>query len=389
MSHSNYLKSLISDLTPIEIFDYYDGPKFYSCRDKAGQLFLVYWIDETTESTAWLYLRISQERYNSLKSGNLAIARALAQPEEGLAFVVTSMSTDFQVQEVSVEEISIEWLPPETDFLEIPTQALPEKMASAQEIASRTNRQVIDIAFDKLSNAYEMGAGKLGQLLHSLQNVIYALACDEKMDVRRVPEEIKYKSEVLVTGLFASSFGVRLQSKGGDIFGTDETARAVESLVKLIATLEVPESVPKELHRFNVLARSRFKHFLRVIVDSQVSIKTEWGTPNGRGLNSTASFHEILQALNMLEETDDATKTTVNRNAELVGVDVESDFFAIKVENNEIIKGRLSKPVSNRHFDVPSRIIATLEESCIIDPLTDREKWSYTLIDFKRADGKV
>lgn len=389
MSPSNYLKSLISDLSPIEVFDYYDGPKFYSCRDKVGQIFLVYWIDETASSSSWLYLRISQERYISLKSGNISIAAALAKPEEGCAFVVTSLNSDFLVEEISADNISNEWLPLENDFLELPTQTLPAKTAGAQETAQRTNRQVIDIAFDKLSNTYEMGASKLGQLLHSLQNVIYALACDEQKDVRRVPEEIKFKSEFLVTGLFASSFGVRLQSKGADIFGTDETGRAVESLSKLIASLQVPESIPEELHRFNVLSRSRFKHLLRVLIDSQVSIKADWGAPNGSGIKSNASYNEILRALNKLEETDAAIKTTVDRSAELVGVDVESDFFAIKIENNEIIKGKLSKPVSSRHFDVPSRILATIEESCIINPLTDREKWSYTLMDFKRIDGSA
>jgi hypothetical protein len=270
MSPSNYLKSLISDLTPVEVFDYYDGPKFYSCRDKVGQLFLVYWIDETEESSSWLYLRISQERYASLKRGNISIAASLANPEESCAFVVTSMNSNFLVEQISVSQISTEWLPPENDFLELPTPTLPEKNVGAQETARRTNRQVIDIAFDKLSNTYEMGASKLGQLLHALQNVIYALACDERMDVRRVPEEIKFKSEFLVTGLFASSFGISLQSKGSDIFGTDETGRAVESLSKLIASIQVPESIPEELHRFNVLSRSRFKHLLRVLIDSQV-----------------------------------------------------------------------------------------------------------------------
>lgn len=387
MSPSNYLKSLISDLTPVEVFDYYDGPKFYSCRDKAGQLFLVYWIDEAEESSSWLYLRISQERYASLKMGNISIAASLADPEEGCAFVVTSMNANFLVEEISASQISTEWLPPENDFLDLPASTLPEKNVDAQETARRTNRQVIDVAFDKLSNTYEMGASKLGQLLHALQNVIYALACDERMDVRRVPEEIKFKSEFLVTGLFSSSFGIRLQSKGTSIFGSDETGRAAESLSKLIASIQVPESIPEELHRFNVLSRSRFKHLLRVLIDSQVSIKADWGAPNGAGIKSNASYSEILRALNKLEETDAAIKTTVERNAELVGVDVESDFFAIKIESNEIIKGKLSKSVSSRHFDVPSRIMATLDESCIIDPLTDREKWSYTLVDFKRVDG--
>lgn len=384
MSRSNYFDSLIKDLTPIQIFDYYDGPKFYSCRDKVGQVFLVYWIDETNEYGSWLYLRISQERYSSLKNGNISIAEALSNPEEGTAFVVKNYGTTFSVEEISATHIHPDWLPPINDYLHLSEPALPEKTLSAVEIAERSNRQVIDLAFDKLSNTYEMGCGKLGKLLDSFQNVIYALACDAQLDVRRVPEGIKFKSEVLVTGLFASSFGVRLQSKGGELFSNGETANAIEALANLISTLEDPEKVPEELHRFNILARSRFKHLLRVLVDSEVSIKVDWGSPFGNALQSRVSFNEITRALKKLEETDVATKNIIERPATLVGVDVESDFFALKIEGNEIIKGKLSKSVSSRNFDIPSSIIAKLEESCVIDPLTEKEKWSYILVDFTK-----
>jgi len=384
MSRSDYFGNLIKNLTPIQIFDYYDGPKFYSCRDKVGQVFLVYWIDETHEYSSWLYLRVSPERYLSLKNGNISIAEALGNPEEETAFVVKNYGTSFSVEEVLGTHIEPDWLPPVTDYLRLNDSDLPKKILSAVDVAERSNRQVFDLAFDKLSNKYEMGCGKLGKLLDSLQNVIYALACDAKLDIRRVPEETKYKSEVLVTSLFESSFGVRLQSKGGDIFSNDETTRAIEALSKLISTLDAPEELPAELHRFNILARSRFKHLLHVLVDSEVSIKADWGSPSGSFLKSHASFNEIVRALKKLEETDDATRNIVKRYADLVGVDVESDFFALKVEGKEILKGKLSKSVSNRQFDVPSRIIAKLEESCVIDPLTDREKWSYMLIDFEK-----
>ncbi|NOS75491.1 MAG: hypothetical protein HOP36_13375 [Methyloglobulus sp.] len=387
MSRSDYLDSLIKDLNPIEVFDYYDGPRFYSCRDKVGQVFLVYWIDETDEYNAWLYLRVSPERYLSLKCGNISIAKALANPEEESAFVVKNYGTDFSVEEISTAQIEADWLPPVSSFLHLNESALPEKTLSAVEVAMRSDRQVIDLAFDKLSNAHEMGCGRLGKLLDSFQDFIYALACGSQLDVRRIPEVIKFKSEVLVTGLYASSFGIRLQSKGGELFPGDETEKAIEIFANLISTLETPEKISEELHHYNILARSRFKYLLHLLVDSEVSLETDWGAPSGSTLKSRASFNEIKRALIKLKETDDATKNIVERPANLVGVDVESAFFALKIEGNEIIKGKLSDLVSSRQFDIPSRIIAKLEESCVIDPLTDQEKWSYILVDFEKQSS--
>lgn len=384
MSQSDYLKNLIKDLTPIEVFDYYDGPKFYSCRDKVGQVFLVYWIDETDSYDSWLYLRVSPERYSSLKKGNISVAKVLSTPEEGFAFVVNNYGTHFFTEEISSVKIEPEWLPPTDYYLNLQEATLPEKTSSAVEVAMRSDRQVFDLAVNKLTNVYEMGCGKLGKLLDSFQNVIYALACGEQFGGYRIPERIKNDNETLATGLFASSFGVRLQSKSSDIFSDTETKSAMETLALLISTLERPETISEELHGFNILARSRFKHLLRILIDSDVSIKVDWGSPSGRNLQSQVSMSEIVRAFRKLEETDDATKRFVDRPANLVAVDVEGGSFALKLETNKIIKGKLSTSISNGQFDVPCQIIAKLEESCVIDPLTDNEKWSYVLIDFEK-----
>lgn len=386
MSKSDYLHYLIPELKPYEVFDYYDGPRFYSCKDKVGQLFIIYWVEQTNDYDAWLYLRISSERYNLLKNGNLAIATVLAEPEENFAYLVQTSGKKYFVDELEKYQILSDWLPEASDRLNIPSTSLPEKNLSAQTLASSTMRQVLELAFERMSNTYEMGCGKLGKLLDATQNTIYALSCDQKADVRRIPEEIKYKSEFLVTSLFASSFGVRLQSRTNDIFDSDKVAAAAQNLAELLTNSFSPEIITEDLKNYNVLTRSRFKHLIRTLVDSEVSIKTDWGSPSGKSITSKTSHTELLRTLKALEKTDQATTQKVERNGKLVGVDVESDFFAIMLEDKEIIKGRLAKSLVNHHFEIPSRIVATLEETCAIDPLTEREKWSYILVDISNSN---
>lgn len=381
MDRSDDLPQLIRDLTPIEVFDFYDGPRFYSCRDKAGQLYLVYWVDETDVGSLWLYIRISHERYGAVRRGDLLIADALSQPEDGLALLVHSQDADFSVKQLRAENIDPEWMPQGNDRLDLPHSSLPSNLIAPVNLAQKVKRHVLDLAFDKTSNTYELGSGKLGRLLEALQNTVFALSCDRTMDVRRVPEEVKQRSELMVTGLFASSFGIRFQTKGSDFFASDDTAGALETLIRMIDALNRPGSLPEELHRLNILARSRFKHLVQVMVDSQVAVKADWGSPNGSQANVGASFANLRLALQKLETTDDATQQTVKRQARLVGVDIQSDFFALALENGEIIKGKLSKTISNKHFEVPSFVAATIQESSVIDPITDREKWSYVLLD--------
>lgn len=246
-----------------------------------------------------------------------------------------------------------------------------------------TLRQVLDLAFERTANHYELGCGRLGKILDATQNTLFALACDQQSDIRRVPEEIKYESEALVTGLFASSFGVRLQSRTTDLFAGDKAATATELLATLLSDSVVPEAIIERLKSFNVLTRSRFKHLIRVLVEAEVSLKTDWGSPSGNSISSRTSHRELARTLAALDRTDEATMQKTERPGKLVGVDVESDFFALMLEDKEIIKGRLAKDLVNHHFEIPSIVVANLEEVCIIDPLTEREKWSYVLVNVR------
>lgn len=381
MTRRDDLRQLIRGLTPVEVFDYYDGPRFYSCRDVVGQMYLVYWVDESEAGTSWLYVRISAERYAALKRGDVAIAYALSRPEDDTVLIVLSGAQEFTVEQLKPAEIQHDWLPDLQDRLAIDHATLPARATSASDLAPRVRRQVFDVAFEKTSNTYEMAAGRLGRLLEAFQNTVYALSCDPTSDIRRVPEETTQRSELMVTGLFASSFGVRLQTKGAGLFEGDDTERALQTLAELIASLSAPDTLAADLHHLNILARSRFKHLLRVMVDSQVSVKADWGTPLGNGRQALASFADIVLSLQKLEASDAATSRVVERSVRLVGVDVQSDFFAVVLDDGEVLKGKLAKGLASRHFEVPSVIKAKLEETSVVDPLTDREKWTYVLLD--------
>jgi hypothetical protein len=369
----------LSGLTPIEVFDFYDGPRFYSCRDRSGQLFLVYWVDEDEGGSHYLYLKVSPERYASVRRGTLTIASALANPEEGKAYVVRKAGTGYAVEALTPALLDPEWLPPQDQRLALETSDLPPKLSSALDVAVASGRQVLDVALVKTSNAYEIGAGKLGRLLDAIQNTLFAFACPANKDIRKVPDEIKFNNEALVTGVFASSFGLRLQSKSAEMFADSQAVFAMRSLSDLLHATSRPEELAADLHRQNILGRSRFKHLLRTLLEAQVALNLDWATPSGERRSVRATYHDLAVALQRLEATDEVASQTVQRAGRLVGVDVQSNFFALRISSDEVLKGTLAPELQQNHFEVPSEIVATLHETCVVDPLTEREKWSYVL----------
>ncbi|MFZ6755520.1 DUF6575 domain-containing protein [Undibacterium sp. Dicai25W] len=380
---SNYLKNIISSLVPWEILDYYDGPRFYSCKDSAGQIFIVFWANEIENTDYWLYLKVSHERYLALKNGQLSIRFILTKPEENLEYLVIKSGANFSFQTITPEQIDSSWLPDENDFLNIPTSSLPEKLTSARDIAQASHRQALDIAFVRKENPYEISCGVLGKALDAIQNLVNALACGSDTNIRRIPEDIKYQNELAVTGLFASSFGIRLQTNRNQLIDDEETKKVNKILTTLITHLDDPDTLLAEIRKHNVLARSRFKHLLTIIVDAGFSLKADWSNQFGDSLSAIASYDEMKNSLSKMNLQEGALTRINEYECKLVGIDIESDFFAVMTNEGDLLRGKLVKQLEGKQFEVPSRIIARIEESCIINPLTDSEKWLYTLLDVR------
>lgn len=383
MNDIDYIKSIISSLKPWEILDHYDGPKFYSCRDKVGQIYLVYWVDNIASHDQWIYLKISLPRYMALKTGNIPIYYTLKNPEEKQVYLVSTGAT-FDVQLLNDDQIDANWLPESDDCLNIPMSSLPQQTTSPSEEAGASNRQVLDISLIKQNNLYEVGCGKLGKVLDSIQNLVYALACGTN-NIKRIPKDIMDENELFVTGVFESSFGIRLQSGFCPLFQANEDINANKILTYLLSQLNKPESILEYLQAFNVLSRTRLKHLLKILYSNNFSFNLDWGYPTGESHKSTVTYGTIKTVLDILEHDEDSSTQVVEYDGKLVGVDVESDFFAIKIGEGQIIKGKLSPKLDVHHFEVPSNIHAVIEETLTINPLTDYEKWDYVLIDINKS----
>ncbi|WP_422450686.1 MULTISPECIES: DUF6575 domain-containing protein [unclassified Endozoicomonas] len=389
MSQHNYLNTEIKNLKPWEIFDFFEGPRFYSCKNQTGQIYLVHWVDDINDCDVWLYSKVSFEKYCALKNKKIDIRSCFEKPEEGFSYLVTVASKkEFNVDFIKSESYDPEWLPDEGEFLECNTLSttLPQKVVDIQEAAVANSRQVLDLAFSKAHQTYEIASDTLGKVLTTLQNYLYSSACPSDIDIRRVPEHIKDENTLMVSGLFASSFGVRLQSKNSDLFADSSQNQNLHKFMELLTATEESDRVLKEVKSYNLLSRARYKAVLQELVAAGVSVKAEWSDPHGNFRASSIPFHRIKEALRQLEEGESSdTQTVKYKEIRLVGVDIENDFFAVVKNDGELLKGKLDKSLESYQFNVPSIVNATIEETCKINPVTDKEKWSYKLIEIEKS----
>ena len=104
----------LGKLEIVEVYEYYDQPVLYSCKNAAGHFYLVVAAAEDAKFLTWLCVAVSTERLNLIRSGKIDLHDAFADSENPYAIQV----------KVPYEEHA----PIQTDFIQsnqIPENTLP------------------------------------------------------------------------------------------------------------------------------------------------------------------------------------------------------------------------------------------------------------------------
>ena len=154
----------------VEVYEYYDQPVLYSCKNASGHFYLVVAAAEDAQFLTWLCVAVSIERLNLIRSGKIDLHDAFADSENPYTIQVrvpyaehASVQRDF----IQSNQIPEEMLPLSGECLDIETEILPalsdaEEMAKSrrQEILSQLTITGILIAASLRTNRFEIKAAE-------------------------------------------------------------------------------------------------------------------------------------------------------------------------------------------------------------------------------------
>lgn len=117
----------LGKLEIIEVYEYYDVPCLFACRNASGQIFLAVWATQTAEFGLWLYVPMSQRRFESVRSGKIELRDAFLTSEDGFVYkvIIFCDGSPDTVETVFCENISDDWLPMAGEFLDFGSQPIP------------------------------------------------------------------------------------------------------------------------------------------------------------------------------------------------------------------------------------------------------------------------
>ena len=293
----------------VETYVYYDQPVLFSCKNAAGHFYLGVATDKNDEYETWLYVRVSVERLNLIRSGVIDLHDAFAEPEDGFLLqeiIPYDDQTQPRMELIQPDRISEDMLPMRGECLDLEIETLSE-LTDSEEIAKYGKREVLNLTlnFDGPFKS-EVPVTALSQILGRFQDVINAIGM-RHFNLKRINEDIKRKMQMSFLKVGAGAFDIQLASTDTTDFSeSSDCGDAIEKFLNLLAAGSNQEQLKLHLEGLQSTVAKDYTAFLKSLNASVIDAKFKWVSPDpNRGQTVHLSNHQMQEALKVLEKYDE------------------------------------------------------------------------------------
>lgn len=333
--------TVLGPLEISEVFFEHDGPRLFVAQNRAGNLYLANCVDEDEDeyTETYLYVSVSRDRMNLVRSGYIPLRDVYTHAEDGFVYQITAEygETDprNRLETIPADQIQDDWLPLIEARLEIETETLPsfnpEKFRADSEGEFRT-RIALEI-FPANTLRTEVSLRSMSRLAGSFQDTVDSLAQEERgrpTSRGLIPEDILQESELVFTGALAASFVMVLAPKSSPtLIGHELINRSTERLLELLQAADSQEELTSLLSGYGVRARSKFRSLLTMLSDDETGAGVFLADHHGHLSEAKIGLESVRNALSIIDNRNpDSEKIDLNR-VTLVGVNLRTGIFEL------------------------------------------------------------
>jgi hypothetical protein len=101
----------LGKVTLLETYQYYDGPRSFSCVDEQGQKYIGLWVDFADEVETYLYIPVDDARLADAEANRVSITELIASPKPGWVWEVKEILYSFYSYQEVVRKLATEKIP--------------------------------------------------------------------------------------------------------------------------------------------------------------------------------------------------------------------------------------------------------------------------------------
>ena len=387
-----YLPQLthLGKLELIEVYEFYDQPILFACRNASDAIFIGVFADEDDKFETWLYIGVSPHRFKQIRSGAIDLHDAFSEVEDGIILQI-KVSHDEQMpvsMAIPATQIPDDMLPLPGEFINLETPTLPKLDEDIERKSHQTRQEIINIAlnFDGELKT-EAPVNALSEILGSLQDTIDAVgeSLAGNTNVRGpIPRDVLSDMQMSVTRISTGSFKLELVSTQlANLFGESKCGNAIQELVNLLKIGNNPNELKEHLIRLKSRVANRYVSLLRSLSGVVKETKIVWASPKeGRGDSADLPAAVARNTIDIIEQIKDLSEPEHDVEGTLIGVFTDNKTFGIEAQDGTIYKGKILDEAFNNASSatISKRYVATIRAVTSIQPVTEEMKTDYYLI---------
>ncbi len=333
----------LGKLEMVEVYNYYDIPILFSCKNAASQLYIVFFADRLPDHDVWLYAEVSIARLNLIRAGKIDLFDTFSKPEmDRLLKVIipTNNSVVFSSEFILPSELSEDILPPVNDYLDI--EYMPYvPQTSIVDIAKAAGREIVSLAFKNIEgyNA-EAPILQLGGVLTSFQNIMNIIEV-ARQNQKKITRAIKETMRFYALPFQSGSFEIKLASKKRDKLQNvlELPSDQNETLTQFFNLLESKDNKPDLkgiLTKLGLRTTNEYRYLLTSLDKLDTDVTMSWTSPK-ENKDTVVYFSKneippLIEVLKAIEEEQEEPQTV---EGELIGLSLDRNRFELQVNSEE------------------------------------------------------
>lgn len=344
------INTILGDLNLLEVFEHFDFPRIFTCKNKTDQLYLVLSTFDDEDECHWLYLPISRLRLKAVLGGHMAFHAAFREPEDGFLLVVkTFVDHASELTYALPDQVSDDDLPLPNYFLNLSSDHIEdEEIVDPRQVAKASRREAFNYYIYPGEAKHEVGARKLGEILAITQELLDALgqAVDGKPTVRGpLAVELLQKTKVNVSHVFHDSFGVQFRAdKYSDLLDHSKISDALVEFGNLLLAGDSEDLLSNKLHSLKGRVASKYSRLLKGLSDLQSGLFLDWGAVHHeRGGKFSLTLEQVVKAHAIVDRIDIEMAEEVVVRGKLIGYNSRIQRYEIfSMEDAKNYSGRVA-----------------------------------------------
>ncbi|WP_148293793.1 DUF6575 domain-containing protein [Azospirillum sp. B4] len=350
----------------IDTIIYYDGDRLFFGKGDSGRYYLALNVEESEDSTTWLYAPVSIFDYLKIRSHASYFGDYFK--EENTPYLLTSKAREnIENQEairvLKTSEIPSEWLPQGTlDDQKLLFQELPRDSWIFNQIlsfegktklpieiaANRHRRPMTDVRFIRTHGTDNgiIPVTVLGKALQALQHLVdsIAAALENNTSTRgRISDSIRSKVQLDAIAAYPSSFGIRLEAKEADLLGESLSGHVFEKLDEILKAKHQKDNLRIAISPLGARAVAHYKSFTKALSLAEVDVTFSSAVPGDLSPRSAKiTYQEATEILSTLEKENIYDGDQLSVVGKLIGLSLRTRYFMLEA-NEHTYRGKISQ----------------------------------------------